>query len=630
VPGARRAALPKFVQPELATLVERPPEGDRWLHELKHDGYRMLARLEQRRAQLLSRNARDWTQSFPDVAAAVARLPAEQAILDGEVTVLLPDGTSSFQALQNFMSGTAGGRLAYMIFDLLYLDGRDLTGARLEDRKAALARLLASANDKAAVLRYSDHVVGSGAEFLEQACRLGLEGIVSKRRDAPYRGTRGGDWLKIKCLAQQEIVIGGYTEPEGSRVGIGALLGGVYEDGRLVYVGKIGTGFDTRTLRDLKARLTQLEQKTNPFAARPPGSARAHWVKPELVAQVKFSEWTSDGKLRQPAFQGLRTDKPATAVVRERPSKVENDRKQPAAPPAAPGEPTVAGVRLTHADRILYPRLGTTKLDLARFYESIVDWILPHLADRPTTLVRCPEGAHKTCFYQKHTGYWAPESLRRVKIQEKKKVGEYLVVDSLAALIGLVQIGILEIHTWNSVVERLEQPDRVVFDLDPGPGVTWPAVIECARLIRDALEARGLASFVKTTGGKGLHVVVPLVAGPSWEETTAFTRELAESAARDNPRRYITRMAKAEREGKIFIDYLRNIRGATSVAAYSTRAKPEATVSVPLAWDELSPRITADHFTIANLPSRLAGLTADPWAAYWTTRQKLPRVGAGS
>jgi bifunctional non-homologous end joining protein LigD len=627
VPGARRAALPKFVQPELATLVERPPEGDRWLHELKHDGYRMLARLEQRRAQLLSRNARDWTQSFPDVAAAVARLPAEQAILDGEVTVLLPDGTSSFQALQNFMSGTAGGRLAYMIFDLLYLDGRDLTGARLEDRKAALARLLASANDKAAVLRYSDHVVGSGAEFLAQACRLGLEGIVSKRRDAPYRGTRGTDWLKIKCLAQQEIVIGGYTEPEGSRVGIGALLGGVYEDGRLVYIGKIGTGFDTRTLRDLKARLTRLEQKTNPFAARPPGSARAHWVKPELVAQVKFSEWTSDGKLRQPTFQGLRSDKPATAVVRERPSKAENDPKQPAPPPAAPGEPTVAGVRLTHADRVLYPRLGTTKLDLARFYESIAEWILPHLEGRPTTLVRCPEGVDKACFYQKHTGYWAPESLRRVKIQEKRKVGEYLIVDSLASLIGLVQIGILEIHTWNSVVDRLEQPDRVVFDLDPGPGVKWAEVIECARLIRDGLEALRLASFVKTTGGKGLHVVAPIAPGPSWDETAEFSRVVAESTARAHPRRYVARMAKSERRGKIFIDYLRNVRGATSVAAYSTRAKPEATVSVPLAWDELSPRITSDHFTIANLRNRLDGLKADPWAAYWKTRQKLPEGG---
>jgi bifunctional non-homologous end joining protein LigD len=634
VPGARRAALPKFVQPQLATLVERPPDGDGWLHELKHDGYRILARVEHRRAQLFSRNARDWTEKFPTVAEALGRLPVEQTILDGEVTVLLPDGTSSFQALQNFGSGGARGQLAYMVFDLLYLDGRDLTGARLEDRKAALARLLASANDQAAVLRYSDHVVGAGADFFAHACKLGLEGIVSKKRDAPYRGTRGPEWLKIKCLKQQEIVIGGYTEPEGSRIGIGALLGGVYENGRLVYVGKIGTGFDNRMLRDLQQRLSRLEQKTSPFASRPAGAARAHWVKPELVAQVSFSEWTSEGKLRHPAFQGLREDKPADSVVRERPATTEDEMKRTARAPRSTrpakttAEAVVAGVRLTHADRVLYPSHGTTKLDLARFYESIAKWILPHLEDRPTTLVRCPEGAHKTCFYQKHVGYWAPESLRRVKIQEKRKVGEYLVVDSLASLIGLVQIGILEIHTWNSVVKRLEQPDRVVFDLDPGPGVEWAQVIECARLIRAALHTLELESFVKTTGGKGLHVVAPLVPGPSWDEASVFTRAVAETVARANPRRYITSMAKAERRGKIFIDYLRNIRGATSVAAYSTRATPQATMSVPLTWDELSTGITSDHFTIANLPERLAGLTADPWAAYWCTRQSLPKSAA--
>jgi bifunctional non-homologous end joining protein LigD len=634
VPGARRAALPKFVQPQLATLVERPPDGDGWLHELKHDGYRILARVEHRRAQLFSRNARDWTEKFPTVAEALGRLPVEEAILDGEVTLLLPDGTSSFQALQNFGSGAARGQLAYMVFDLLYLDGRDLTGARLEDRKAALARLLASTNDQAAALRYSDHVVGAGADFFAHACKLGLEGIVSKKRDAPYRGTRGPEWLKIKCLKQQEIVIGGYTEPEGSRIGIGALLGGVFESGRLVYVGKIGTGFDNRMLRDLQQRLSRLEQKTSPFASRPAGAARAHWVKPELVAQVSFSEWTSDGKLRHPAFQGLREDKPADSVVRERPATTEDEMKRTARAPRSSrsakttAEAVVAGVRLTHADRVLYPSHGTTKLDLARFYESIAKWILPHLEDRPTTLVRCPEGAHKPCFYQKHVGYWAPESLRRVKIQEKRKVGEYLVVDSLASLIGLVQIGILEIHTWNSVVKRLEQPDRVVFDLDPGPGVEWAQVIECARVIREALHTLELESFVKTTGGKGLHVVAPVVPGPSWDETSAFTRAVAQSVARANPRRYITSMAKAERRGKIFIDYLRNIRGATSVAAYSTRATPQATMSVPLTWDELSTKITSDHFTIANVPQRMAGLTADPWAAYWRTRQSLPKTTA--
>jgi len=292
------------------------------------------------------------------------------------------------------------------------------------------------------------------------------------------------------------------------------------------------------------------------------------------------------------------------------------------------GEVVVAGVRLTHPDRVLYPPQGTTKRDLALFYESIAKWILPHLVDRPTALVRCPEGVTKACFYQKHTGTWAPESLRRVKIQEKRKVGEYLVVDSLAALIGLVQIGILEIHTWNSVVRHLEQPDRVVFDLDPGPGVDWSDVIECAKLLRESLRTVDLESFVKTSGSKGLHVVVPLVRGPSWDETGSFARTVAESAERANPRRYVARMAKADRRGRIFIDYLRNVRGATTVAAYSTRATPQAAVSVPLTWDELSPRIRSDHFTIANLSDRLARLEADPWAEYWTTRQRLPKGAA--
>jgi bifunctional non-homologous end joining protein LigD len=507
-----------------------------------------------------------------------------------------------------------------------------------------LERLLASGNGKPGPVRYSDHVAGDGPDFFTHACRLGLEGVVAKRRDAPYRGTRGADWLKIKCAKQQEVVIGGYTDPEGSRIGIGALLVGVYEDGRLVYAGKVGTGFDQKTLRTLKKRLAPLEQKACPFATKPTGVGRPHWVKPELVAEVRFTEWTADRKMRHPSFQGLREDKPTTSVVRELPARTAEVVEMPASstgaaeglgrhsPAAAsakgPGEAVVAGVRLTHADRVLYPAQRTTKRDLALFYESIADWILPHLEDRPTALVRCPEGVAKECFYQKHGGTWAPESLRRVKIREKTKAGEYLVVDSLPALIGLVQLGILEIHTWNSVVEHLERPDRVVFDLDPGPGVPWARVIEGARLIRDTLLALELENFVKTTGGKGLHVVVPLSSGPTWDESAAFARKLAESIARDDPRGYVSHMAKSARQGKIFIDYLRNVRGATSVAAYSTRAKPQAPVSVPLGWDELTPAITSDHYTIVNLPRRLAGLKTDPWAKYSKTRQKLPRIEA--
>jgi bifunctional non-homologous end joining protein LigD len=644
LPGIRRAALPKFVPPQLATLVSQAPSGEAWLHEMKYDGYRILARLDHGRVTLLSRNGRDWTEKFPTVAEAVGLLPAERAMLDGEVAVLQPDGTTSFQALQNFLSGTGPGQLVYMVFDLLHLDGRDLTGARLEDRKAVLERLLASGNGKSGPVRYSDHVAGDGPDFFTHACRLGLEGIVAKRRDAPYRGTRGTDWLKIKCVKRQEVVIGGYTDPEGSRIGIGALLVGVHENRRLVYAGKVGTGFDQKTLRSLKTRLASLEQKACPFATAPTGVGRPHWVKPDLVAEVSFSEWTADGRMRHPSFQGLREDKPATSVVRELPTRVEEEVAMPgsstrtakgkgrrssgAASAKGPGEAVVAGVRLTHADRVLYPVQKTTKRDLALFYESIADWILPHLEDRPTALVRCPEGVAKECFYQKHVGAWAPDSLRRVKIREKTKVGEYLVVDSLPALVGLVQLGILEIHTWNSVVEHLERPDRVVFDLDPGPGVPWTRVIAGARLIRERLLAVELESFVKTTGGKGLHVVVPLSPGPTWDEGADFARKLAESVAREDPRGYVSHMAKSARQGKIFIDYLRNVRGATSVAAYSTRAKAQAPVSVPLAWDELLPAIKSDHYTIENLPRRLAGLNTDPWAKYWTARQKLPRVEA--
>ena len=671
MPGATPGRLPKFMPPQLATLVDKAPEGDGWLHELKFDGYRIVARLADGRARLLSRRGLDWTESFPSVAEGVARLPVDDAIVDGEVAVFLPGGTTSFQALQQRSSAAPRGDLRYVVFDLLHMNGQDLTGARLEDRKALLARLIEAARD-AAPLKYSDHVVGSGPEFAARACRMGLEGIISKKRDSVYQGARTTDWLKVKCLREQEVVIGGYTDPEGSRIGIGALLAGFYDDGRLVYAGKVGTGFSDKTLRDLHQRLGRLEQSTSPFTPPPTGVGRTHWVRPKLVAQVTFGEWTADGRMRHPSFLGLREDKPATDVVRETPrpleaavadgarssartvavpSRVSRPRSSRASPPPIPKAASkrspspaarrpsparqaragaiaeVAGVRLTHADRVVYPRRRTTKHGLALFYESIAEWILPHLSGRPTALVRCPDGVEGTCFYQKHTGYWAPGELRRVKIREKKKTGEYLIVDDLAALIGLVQIGILEIHTWNSVIDRLERPDRVVFDLDPAPDVAWRRVVEAARLLRERLRSLDLESFVKTTGGKGLHIIVPFAAGITWEEGAAFTRTIAEDLEREDPKRYIAQMAKAARTGKIFIDYLRNTRGATSVAAYSTRAKPEAPVSVPIDWDELSPRLTSDHYTIANLPKRLADLRADPWARYATVRQRLPAVG---
>jgi bifunctional non-homologous end joining protein LigD len=605
-----RRALPAFVAPQLATLVDAPPAGDGWLHETKFDGYRILCRLEDGDVRLLSRNGKDWTARFAPIADRAARLPARSALIDGEVAVTLDDGVTSFNALQNAIGGTAPDGLAYHVFDLLHLDGEDLTSLPLEERKTRLKRLVR----RAATIRYSDHVVGHGEKVFAEACRLGLEGIIAKRRDAPYVGGRGRDWLKVKCVREQVFLIGGFNEPQGSRTGIGALLLGVQDERRgLLYAGKVGTGFTARIATDLRRRLDRLEQKTCPFATRPPGATKAHWVRPTLVGEVEFTEWTNDGRLRHPSWKGLRVDKGATEVVRER-----------AAASRTPTPDEMAGVRITHPDRVLYPPDGPTKRGLAEFYASIAEWILPHLRGRPTSLVRCPEGLAGPCFYQKHTGVWAPATLRRVRIQEKKKVGEYLIADDLPGLIGLVQIGILEIHTWNATAERLERPDRVVIDLDPADDVPWRDVVSAARLVRKTLGDVGLESFVKTTGGKGLHVVAPFDRGPSWDDALGFSRAVATSIADRAPRRFTVNMAKADRGGRIFLDYLRNLRGSTSVAAYSTRAKPGAPVSTPLTWDELSPRRRSDYWTVENLPRRLATLREDPWAAYWRTRQKLP------
>jgi bifunctional non-homologous end joining protein LigD len=684
VPPARRsqpsAPLPPYA-PQLATLVKAAPQGDVWLHELKYDGYRIGARLDAGAVTLISRNGKEWTSQFPTVRDAVARLKARRALLDGEVAAVLPDGRTSFQALQNAFASTTA-HLVYFVFDLLHVDGDDLRPLRLEERKLRLKRLLGRAGG---VLRFSDHVIGRGDDVLDAACKQGGEGIVSKRRDLPYQPGRGPGWLKTKCIQRQEFVIGGFTDPEGSRAGIGALLVGVYDGGQLTFAGKVGTGFSQKTARDLRQRLEALEQPQPPFTAGPRGwlERNAHWVRPELVAEAEFVEWTDDGKIRHSSFQGLRTDKAPTEVVRERPAngtreaglscgtreaglvkrKSRRARHESRVPhrtsrgssatqkkskpsphesrftspatksrftsPAtesrfpSPENAVIAGVKISHPDRILYPDIGLTKLDLAKFYEGIADWILPHIAGRPLTLVRCPEGVGTTCFFMKHSKVWSPPGLRRVAIREKKKVGDYLVADSVTALIALVQMGVLEIHTWNSRVDRVEQPDRLVFDLDPGPQVGWPAVIDAARLVRAALHELSLGSFVKTTGGRGLHVVVPLIPDAEWSECLAFSRALAEAIVRLDPRRYTTAFAKAGRERQILIDYLRNNRTNTSIAAYSTRARPRAPVSVPLSWDELSPRLRSDQYTVTNLGKRLRKLRSDPWQAYWSTPQRI-------
>jgi bifunctional non-homologous end joining protein LigD len=648
LPGTAKASQEAWITPQLATLVDHAPEGDDWLHELKYDGYRMLCSIRNGKAGLFTRNGNDWTSKLKRIAAAAETLPVKQAWVDGEVVAVMPDGTINFQVLQNAFDVKSDTNLIYYVFDLLYLDGYDLRRVPLLDRKRALASLV---NDQSAgdLIRYSDHIAGKGKIVFEEACRRGMEGMIAKRADAPYVGGRNRNWVKVKCGQRQEFVIGGFTDPSGSRVAFGALLLGVFDDqGQLRYAGRTGTGFSERSLKELHTRLTPLEERTPPFIDPPTGAdARGvHWVKPILVAEVAFAEWTNEGQLRQASFQGLRDDKDARSVVHERPEKkipaesaggggsrrtrrwrkrklqgtAVRQNRHPSAEP-----PVVAGVTLSHPDRVLYPEQGLTKLALAQYYEQISSWILPHLEGRPLTLVRCPEGHAADCFYQKHANESVPEVIGRVKIPEGKKTGIYMVADSLEAVVGLVQLGVLEFHTWGAKRDLLDRPDRIIIDLDPDPDVPWKSVMEAAQLVRTLLNELDLECFLKTTGGKGLHVAFPLQRIHTWDEVKEFAKAIAEHLVRLIPDRFIANMSKQKRKGKIYVDYLRNAKGATAIAAYSTRARPLAPVSVPIAWSELSDDVRSDHFTVKNVSARLAGLKSDPWRDYFMIRQKLTR-----
>jgi bifunctional non-homologous end joining protein LigD len=612
--------MPGEIEPELATLVAAPPPDDGWLYEVKLDGYRILCAVEDGEAKLFTRRANDWTDRFAPLAAAAAKLPVSTALLDGEAVVLKPDGTTSFQALQNALSEDRKSELVYYAFDLLHLDGWDLRPAPLTARKEALRALLG----ENPTIRYSDHVEGQGDGFYRQACSFGLEGIIAKRAGAPYRSGRGKDWLKVKCLKRQEFVVAGFTDPEGSRVGLGALLLGVHDSsGDLLYSGKVGTGFDQKLLRDLRKRLDKLERKTPAFANPPRGAEarRSHWVEPKLVAEIAFTEWTEDGILRHPTFQGLREDKPASEVVREEPvpmGKKEEKKEEKKAMATA-----FSGVQLTHPERVLFPEQGITKRDLAVYFETVGDWILPHLAKRPLTLVRCPEGRQKQCFYQKHVTDQFPKSIKRVEVAEGGKNVPYGAVTSMEGLLSLVQMGALELHIWGAHLDAIEKPDYIVFDLDPDEGLGWDRVVQGAKTLRQLLEHLGLRSWLKTTGGKGLHVCLPLARRAGWDEVKAFTKAVSETMVAHDPSRYTAKLPKASRKGKIFIDYLRNGRGATSIAAYSTRARPNAPVSAPLFWEELDTDVRANTFTVKTLPERLEELKSDPWEEFLKVKQSL-------
>jgi bifunctional non-homologous end joining protein LigD len=613
------------MRPQLATLADEVPPGKEWLHEVKLDGYRILCRVDHGRVALLTRREQDWTHRFKSIASAAKKLPVTEAFLDGEIVALDEQGRSNFQRLQNLLKGSGASQLVYFAFDLLHLDGRDLRAAPLESRKRILEKLLPA--DSKGGLRYSHHWIGEGEALYRECCRRGLEGIISKRRDQPYRPDRGRDWLKIKCMQRQEFVIGGFTEPAGARIGLGALLLGVYEqDGRLHYAGRVGTGFSENSLRELRARLGQITRSTAPFVNPPRGAEAAgvHWVEPRLVAEVAFSEWTEDSLLRHPSFQGLREDKAPEDIRREKSAPVQiasdkrsnngsahkatakrsvkmggRQKKQDAS------ELEIAGVEITHPDKVLYPEQGITKRQLAGYYEEIADWILPHMERRPLTLVRCPRGRDKPCFYQRHIRESLHEAIHTIGLKEGRSVAEYIWVDSLPGLMALVQMGALEIHTWGARAERIEQPDQLIFDLDPDPAIAWREIAEAARGLRDRLTRLGLASFVKTTGGKGLHIVVPIAPRESWDCAREFSKAVAESMVREAPTRYTAAMSKLRRKGKIYIDYLRNARAASAICVYSTRAFAGAPVSAPVRWDELESDVRA-KFDIHSMRDRLS------------------------
>lgn len=657
VPGAREGALPGRVPVQLARLTDDAPGGEAWLHEVKHDGYRILVRLEEGGVRLLTRGEKDWTDRYPRVARSAERLAADAALVDGEVVRLDADGLSDFQALQDADGDERS--LFYYAFDLLHLEGVELGSASLLERKRVLRELL-DASPAGEAIRYSSHVRGHGDDFFREACAAGCEGIVSKRADAAYSPGRGGGWLKVKCVRRQELVVVGFTEPSGSRPGLGALVLGVGDGrGELVYAGRVGTGFTRAKLRELRERLETIEREDPPVAEVPRGreGREVRWVRPELVAEVEFTEWTADGRLRHPSFRGLREDREPGEVVRE--TAAVPDAGAGAGGRRAAGrrgrstgdggagdggssgsgssgsgssgsgssgdERTVAGVRLSSPDRVLWEEQGVTKRELALYWQEVAPGALEHMADRPLTLLRCPSGAAEDCFYQKHPGRGIPEAVPRVEVEESDGPATYMAVRRPEHLVALVQLGTLEFHVWNARSDRLERPDRLVFDLDPGEGVGWEELRLSATTLRDALDHLGLRSFVRTTGGKGIHVVVPLVRRSGWSEAKAFARGVARALERAGPDRFVAEMSKSKRRGKIFVDYLRNDPNATAVATWSPRARPGAPVAVPLSWAELEEADELPRWTLEEAAGRYRSRTSDPWEEMGDVRQSITK-----
>lgn len=627
-------ALPAFVAPQLATLVDEPPQGADWLYEIKYDGYRAVTSIAGGRVAIRTRNGLDWTDKFAALVPALAALPCRDAVLDGEIAVADARGHTDFGALQDALS-TGRGAMAYYLFDLLELDGKNLRDLPLRERKDKLRALISAGK---APLVYSDHIETEGDAMFARACALKLEGIIAKRADAPYRSGRTKSWLKIKCGMEQEFVIIGWRASDKAGRPFSSLLLAVHEDGKLRYAGRVGTGYTGARLERLAAEFKTLARKSPPVDDVPRAIARhAHFVAPELVAEIEFRGWTRDGLVRQGAFKGLRGDKPAREVVRETemPTKKAvrsvaaktrqaNKRSAPIAKRATAddGSETIEGVRVTHPDRVLFADHNVTKRELIEHYIAVADRMLPHIVDRPISLVRCPQGSGKACFFQKHASDGFPDQFEKVPIREKSGQQDYLYITDVQGLIASVQVGVLELHIWQCHVDDVEKPDRLVFDFDPDEGLDFAAVRTAARDMRDRLKKLGLESFAMVTGGKGVHVVAPLTRGHSWDQHKDFAEAMARLMEEEEPERFVANMAKAKRKGRIFVDYLRNQRGATAICPFSTRARKGAYVALPVSWTALARLPNAHPVAVGEMAKVLRG--KDPWPGYFKLRQKLP------
>ncbi|RDJ22296.1 DNA ligase D [Bosea caraganae] len=614
------SALPAFVKPCLATLEEKPPTGETWLHEVKFDGYRTQARIEDGKVKLLTRTGLDWTNRFGKaIPSAFGALPCDAALIDGEIVVLGENGISSFSHLQEALSEERSDGMVYFGFDLLHLDGEDLRDDPLLARKERLEALLQDTPHDGP-LRYSEHFIEPGQTMLRHACRMGLEGVISKRADAPYRSGRGRDWVKSKCTQRQEFVIAGYVPSKASRNQLGSLVMGYHEGGELKPAGRVGTGFSRKSAAALKAKLDAIASDVSPFQGKAGRERGIVWVKPELVAEIEFGAWTASKTLRHSAFMGLREDKPADEVVAETPRPPPKAKARQAMQNSAPKATT--GIKLSKPDKVLWPDIGFTKQNLLDYYAAIWPHMAPYVVDRPLSLLRAPDGIEAHRFFQKHAMPGMSDAVSTMKDPDGGE--ELLFIRDFDGLAALVQLGVVEVHVWGAKIDAIETPDQVIFDLDPDPGVDVARVRDAAQTVRQRLTELGFESYLKTSGGKGFHVVMSLKPKADWTEVKEFSRDFAKAMEQAEPKLYTATLSKKARKGRIFIDYLRNGRGSTAIAPFSSRARPGAAVSMPVAWEELAKGLKPDQF---RAPDLMKGLPKqdDPWAGFFEPSRSLKR-----